>query len=67
MAGQFLGFLASDFNKGFHHDEVVSGIISVFLLFESWGIRVARVQANDRSAVLQVQDSLNSQLFFTTC
>ena len=34
MAGQFLGFFASDSNNEFHHDEVVSGIISVFLLFE---------------------------------
>ena len=39
MAGQFLGFFAFDSNKGFHHDEVVSGIISVFLFFEKFKIR----------------------------
>ena len=55
MAGQFLGFFAFDSNKGFHHDEVVSGIISVFLLL---GIRVARVQAYGRS-ILRVRDSSN--------
>ena len=29
MAGQFLGFFAFNSNKGFHYEEVVSGIISL--------------------------------------
>ena len=49
LAGQFLGFFAYDSNNGFHHDEVVSGIISVFLLFEKF-----RNQGCESSSIRQI-------------
>ena len=66
MAGQFLGFFAFDSNKRFHHDEVVSGIISVFLLFEKF-----RNQGCESSSIWQISFTSSRQfglaVIFTTC